>query len=77
MLFLIMGENRLQVEFGGRVRRLRTERGLSQEQLALRTGLDRTYISGIERGVRNPSLRIIFKLSEALSTSLSEMMHIQ
>jgi transcriptional regulator with XRE-family HTH domain len=47
---------------------------MSQEQLALKTGLDRTYISGIERGVRNPSLRIIFKLAEALSISLSDIL---
>lgn len=55
--------------FGEAVRECRAELGLSQESLAFRSGLDRTYISGIERGVRNPTLRTIFKIADALNTS--------
>lgn len=48
-------------------------RGLSQEKLGFETGLDRTYISGIERGERNPSLNNIGKLAKALRLSLSDL----
>ncbi|MDQ5970112.1 MAG: hypothetical protein QG593_629, partial [Patescibacteria group bacterium] len=53
-------------KLGKKLRELRTEAGLSQERLGEITGLDRTYISGIERGVRNPSLKNIEKLAKAL-----------
>lgn len=59
--------------FGKRVRALRQQRRLSQEQLAELGDLDRTYISGIERGVRNVSLRNIEALAQALQVSLSEL----
>ncbi|MEX2979686.1 helix-turn-helix domain-containing protein [Serratia fonticola] len=52
-------KNELQIKFGQRVRELRKERGWSQEEFADRCGLDRTYVSGIERGVRNPTLVVI------------------
>ena len=48
------------------VRRLRKSRGLSQEQLAFEAGLHRTYISGVERAVRNPTIVIIDKIAKAL-----------
>ena len=48
------------------VRRLRKSRGLSQEQLAFETGLHRTYISGVERAVRNPTIVIIGRIAKAL-----------
>ena len=51
---------------GNNVRRLREAKGWSQEDLAEKANLHRTYVSGIERGVRNPSLTIIFKLAEGL-----------
>lgn len=54
--------------FGANVRRLRLARGLSQEALAHESGLDRTYISGIERGVRNPSLLNICRVAGALGS---------
>ena len=44
--------------------------GISQEELAGRSGLDRTYISGIERGRRNPSVRSLQRVSDALGTTL-------
>jgi len=52
--------------FGRNVRQTRKAVGLSQEALALEIGIDRTYISGIERGVRNPSLDVIVKIAERL-----------
>jgi transcriptional regulator with XRE-family HTH domain len=58
---------------GRALRKLRTERGLSQEGLALEAGLDRTYIGGIERGERNPSYGSLLKVSEALGIPLSTM----
>lgn len=58
-------------KFGQRIRTLRNERGLSQEQLAELSGLDRTYISGIERGLRNVALRNIEALAKALEVPMS------
>ena len=46
---------------------------ISQEELGFRTGLDRTYISGIERGERNPALDNIGKLAKELKVSLKEL----
>lgn len=56
----------LKVQFGARVRILRTGLGLSQEDLAERAELHWTYISGIERGKRNPGLTTISRLARAL-----------
>ena len=58
-----------RVAFGARVREVRVERGWSQEDFAHRADLDRTYVSGIERGRRNPSLTMIAKLAERLKTT--------
>lgn len=59
--------------FGERIRSLRKERGLSQEALAELSGLDRTYVSGIERGIRNIALRNIEALAKALRVSLADL----
>lgn len=56
------------------MKRLRKERGWSQEALADEAGLDRTYISGIERIVRNPTITVIDRVSEALGCSLGELL---
>lgn len=58
--------------FGQRVRDLRVSMQLSQEQLAALCDLDRTYISSIERGQRNVSLKNIASIAQALNVSLSE-----
>ncbi len=63
----------LHVAFGAAVRQFRHERGLSQEELALRCGLDRTYVGGIERGERNPSLTNIRRVAEALEVPPSTL----
>jgi len=64
----------VQLKFGEKIRKERLKLGISQEKLGFETGLDRTYISGIERGERNPSLKNIKKLAKALKVSLEELM---
>ena len=59
--------------FGQVLRTLRKKSGLSQEQLALEAGIERNFVSLIERGVNQPSIRIIFKLAQALSVPPSTM----
>lgn len=61
-------------QVGNNIRRLRTEKDWSQEELADQTGLHRTYISGIERGVRNPTVTIIAKMAEKLGVEPSEIL---
>ena len=63
----------IRVIFGNRVRLLRKRKGLSQEQLALRCGLDRTYVGGVERGERNVSILNIEKIARALDGSLKDL----
>ena len=55
---------------GPAFRRMREQLGISQEALALSAGVDRTYVSGIERGVRNPSLKSMQRLAGELNVSL-------
>lgn len=52
---------------GANLRRLREEKGLSQERFGFESGVDRTYVSGIERGARNPTATIIEKLADGLA----------
>jgi transcriptional regulator with XRE-family HTH domain len=59
--------------FGRAVRREREKQGLSQEALGALAGLDRTYVSGLERGVRNPTLTTMAKLANALGVALSSL----
>jgi transcriptional regulator with XRE-family HTH domain len=61
------------LRFGQRVREKRTALGLSQEAFADKCKLDRTYISGIERGKRNVALRNIAAIAKALGTTVSEL----
>jgi transcriptional regulator with XRE-family HTH domain len=59
--------------FGRALRDLRLGKGLSQERLAEQSGLHRTYISQLERGLKSPSLETIFAICKALSTSMSHL----
>lgn len=59
--------------FGQRVRQMRKAKGLSQEAFAAECDLDRTYVSGIERGRRNVSLRNIEVIAKALGISISDL----
>jgi transcriptional regulator with XRE-family HTH domain len=56
--------------FGRNVANFRNERGYSQDKLAEGANLDRTYLSGIERGVRNPGIKMAIKLARVLNANL-------
>jgi transcriptional regulator with XRE-family HTH domain len=60
--------------FGRRIKTIRLEQGISQEQLGQLSDLDRTYISGIERGLRNVSLINIERLAAALNVEPAELL---
>ena len=60
--------------FGLAVREIRKEQGISQEGMALDSGFDRTYISMVERGVKSPTIRALFKLAEFLKVKPSEIL---
>jgi transcriptional regulator with XRE-family HTH domain len=55
------------------MRRLRVERGLSQEKLALDSAIDRTYVSRLERQIENPSIGIVEKLALTLGVPIAQM----
>lgn len=66
--------NSLQVRFGAAVRECRNSLGISQEELAWRAGLHRTYIADIERGVRNITLRSMESVAKALDVPMSNLL---
>lgn len=69
-----MVENaRTSLLLGQRIRELRVEKGWSQEELGERCGLDRTYVSGVERGVRNPTLSVIERIAVGLGVTIVEL----
>ena len=59
---------------GANVKRLREAKGLSQEQLAFDADMHRTYVSGIERGKRNPTVTVLERLAAALGATSSELL---
>jgi len=61
-------------KFGRRVRELRKRSGLSQEDLALESRLDRTFVSHVERGARNASILSVLKLARALGVKASRLL---
>lgn len=65
----------IEKKFGDRIRELRKAVQISQEELAYKAGIHRTYLGGIERGERNPSLRNINAIAVALNVSLEELFH--
>lgn len=56
------------------VRRLRVERGASQERLAVDSGVDRAYVGGIERQTENPTIDVLDKLADALGVEVSALL---
>ncbi len=68
-----MAGEALAREFGALVRRLRLEKGLSQERLAELCGMHRNYVGAVERAERTPSIVAAHKLAKALGTTLSSM----
>ena len=69
-------DQRVAKRFGRVLRQLRTQREMSQEALALETDLDRTFISMLERGVRQPTLTTILLLAKTLKIRASEMVRL-
>ena len=67
-------KKKILVEFGNRVREERLRKGLSQEDLAFRSGLHRTYIGMIERAEKNITLVNILKISNALEIPIHEIL---
>jgi len=59
--------------FGRNVARIRTERGFSQDKLAEKAELDRTFVSGIERGVRNPGIKTVLRIARALKVPVGDL----
>ena len=70
-----MKKNPVLVALGKNVRELREQKKLTQEALAERSGLDPSYISGIERAVRNPSVLSLARLADGLDCTVSEVCH--
>jgi transcriptional regulator with XRE-family HTH domain len=64
----------IQRKLGQRIRERRLDLKMTQAQLADKTGLDRTYISGLESGRRNPALRNLNKLANSLKISIDQLM---
>ncbi|MGB0560502.1 MAG: helix-turn-helix domain-containing protein [Spirulinaceae cyanobacterium] len=71
---MAMSKTQTLKALGMLIKRQRRSLGISQEELGLRCGLDRTYISGLERGVRNPSLTALVTLSEGLNLTVSQLL---
>ena len=68
-----MAKTTFTSRFGAVIRKRRTSLGVSQEEFADQAGLHRTYISLVERGLRNPSLTVIERLAVALGTKASTL----
>lgn len=61
-------------KFGQKMQKVRREAGISQEELAAKLAMHRTYIGMIERGERNPTIRTLYKISKALGVKSSELL---
>lgn len=61
-------------KFGKRIKQLRAERGITQEGLAAKIDVDRSYVGFLERGERNPTLDKIVKIAKALNVNASELL---
>ena len=64
---------KVEVKFGQRIKELRIKQNISQEELAFRCGLSKNYISDVERGTRNVSLKSIEKIANGLAVNLKEL----
>lgn len=60
-------------QIGKRIQYLRKQKGISQLDLALDAGVNRNYLSDLERGERNPSLKVLVRIAEALGVDLSTL----
>jgi len=66
----------IKQQVGVNIAKIRREQGISQEELAFRSGLHRTYISGVERGVRNPTITVLAEIAVALKVSVSDLVQV-
>lgn len=69
-----MSKNKILKKFGSKIRKIREKKGISQEKLASLAKLHRTYIGGIERGERNPTLINVKKIADALKVKLKVLL---
>jgi transcriptional regulator with XRE-family HTH domain len=67
----------IRKRIGWNLRRLRNERDITQEDFATDSGFDRGYISGVERGVRNPSVVVLARIADALGVDISELFNLE
>ncbi len=58
------------------LRRIRKSKGFSQEDLAFECGVHRTYVSGVERGIRNPTITIVARIADALDVPASALLQV-
>lgn len=65
-------KSQIDIQFGTRIAELRKQRNISQEELAERCGVHRTYIGSIERGEKSPTLNTMVKFAKGLGLSLSD-----
>lgn len=64
----------IRKQVGVNVQKIRRDKGWSQEELAFECGLHRTYISGVERGIRNPTVTALAKIATALKVEASALL---
>ena len=70
------GFEKIQGVLATNMRQVREASGLSQELLALEAEVDRTYISQVERGVCNPSLRVLYQIASVLKVPVSDLLQV-
>jgi transcriptional regulator with XRE-family HTH domain len=71
--FILLTGMKINDAFGQMLKQIRESQGITQESLAFTSGLDRTYISLLERGKRQPSLKTLFSICQVLEIKPSEM----
>lgn len=64
----------IREKFGKKVREVRLTKGFSQEELAHEADSNRTYISDVERGTRNPSIEVVERIANALSVKMGDLL---
>ena len=73
MMRMMLARDKALASFGRNVARIRTQRGFSQDKLAEKADLDRTYVSGIERGVRNLGIKTVLHIARALDVAVGDL----
>jgi transcriptional regulator with XRE-family HTH domain len=73
LIFDMKNDSKVLIQFGNNLKKIRLLKGLTQEALALDIGFDRTYISLLERGKRNPSLLTLYRIAEYLKVEVREL----